>query len=87
MFDIDRYLDDITLKEMQPDEDVINRTKKRCEEEQQKLRKKKEALKNVRKGAMIAVPAAAVLLIGVFLGAVLFSKTTIEQPQQVAYYT
>lgn len=72
---------------MQPDEDVISRTKKRCEEEQRKLRSKQETMKKFKKGTMIAVPAAAVLLIGVFLGAVLFPRTVTEQPQLVAYYT
>lgn len=86
MFDIDRYLGDITLKDMQPGEDVITNTKKRCEEEQTKQHLRQEAMKKVKKGLMIAVPAAAVLLIGVFLGAMLFSNAA-NAPQAVAFYT
>jgi hypothetical protein len=87
MFDIDKYLEDIALKEITPDEDVITRSKKRCEEEQAKMRARREALKKVKKGAMIAVPAAAVLLLGVLIGASLFPKVVTQQPELVAYYT
>lgn len=87
MFDIDKYLDGITLKEMQPGDDVVTKAKKRCEEEQARRSERKQAIAKVKKGMMIAVPGAAVLLIGVLIGAALFSKTVSEQPQAVAYYT
>ncbi len=86
MFDIDRYLDDMKLVEFEISEDALTLTKKRCEEEQKKQLRQQEKVKKVKKGTLIAVPAAAVLLAGVFLGALLFSKT-VTAPQAVAYYT
>lgn len=85
MFDIDKYLNDINLVEMEISDDALTRTKKRCEEEQSKLREQRERGNKIRKGMLIAAPAAAVLLIGMLIGAALFSNATAAQ--SVAYYT
>lgn len=85
MFDIDKYLSDMEIKEMDISEDILTRTKKRCEDEQKKAQQERDAMKKFKKAALIAVPITAVLLIGVFLGAWLFS--THSTFDAVAYYT
>jgi len=89
MFDIDEYLDDIRIKEFEPSNSLVQRTKKECE----KNMKPQKATRSYRsekshkfsKGAFIAIPAAAMLLVGVFLGALFFGEKT--DPSVVAFYT
>lgn len=85
MFDIDKYLNEMEIKDMSIDEEVMTRTKKRCDEEQEIVRQQRESLKKkLKKGLLIAIPAAAVLLIGIIAGALLFSNTAFDA---AAYYT
>lgn len=85
MFDIDKYLNEMELKDMNIDEQVLTRTKKRCDEEQARAREERESVnKKFKKAMLIAVPAAAILLIGVLAGAWLFPRA---DAGAAAYYT
>ena len=89
MFDIDKYLDDLKIKEFEPSDSLVQKTKKECERNMKpaKVHHKhsKETKKWFSKGALIAIPAAIMLLVGVFLGAFLFGERT--APSVVAFYT
>ncbi|MBT3318761.1 MAG: fibronectin type III domain-containing protein [Clostridia bacterium] len=89
MFDIDKYLDDMRIKEFEPSESLVQKTKKECEKNMkpQKAQRRyhKQTSRKFGKGALIAIPAAAMLLVGVFLGAFLFGEKT--DPSVVAFYT
>jgi hypothetical protein len=83
MFDIDKYLDNLQIKEVEAGEELLQRTKKRCEEAA-KTRRRSEAMRHFKKAALIAVPAAAVLLAGIFIGARFFAPPA---QTSAAYYT
>jgi hypothetical protein len=85
MFDLDKYLESMEIKEVTPDDDFIRRTKRRCIQAQKKARGRTEAMRRVKKGVLIAVPAAAILVIGMILGAVFFGDGMDESA--VAYCT
>ncbi len=68
MFDIDAYLDTIAIKEVSPPDALISRTVEQCGELLKRKEKDKKATQQIKKAVMIAVPAAALLLIGIFIG-------------------
>lgn len=86
MFDIDKYLDDLQINELSPTEELLARTKRRCEETEAKKKKRIVTARRIKIGALIALPAAAVLAVGIIIGAKFFSAQTIS-PGAVAYYT
>ena len=88
MFDIDKYLTDIRIKECTPSDSLVKKTMETCE----KLRKPRESMHSTKKSSMkfskaaiIAVPAAAMLLIGILLGAFVFADR--QDSSIVAFYT
>ena len=85
MFNIDEYLKDIRIREVPADEGMVHRTKRRCEETEDKKHRRSLAMKHFKKAALIALPAAAVLAIGIFIGARFFGAA--DQSDAVAYYT
>jgi len=68
MFDIDAYLDTIAVKEVSPSDTLINKTVEQCGEVMKTKEKERKTAKQIKKVVMIAVPAAALLLIGIFIG-------------------
>jgi len=86
MFNIDEYLEDIRLKEVSADEGLLRRTKRRCEETEEKKRRQSIAAKRWKTTALIALPAAAVLAVGIFIGARFFGASA-DQSGAIAYYT
>ncbi len=86
MFDIDKYLDDIRISELSPTEDLLTRTKRRCEETEAKKKKRAVLTGRIKKAALIALPAAAVLAVGIFIGARFFAVQS-TTPAAMAYYT
>lgn len=87
MFDIDRYLNSLKIKEFSPQDELVERTKEQCIKAGKRLRRRPERKGQIKKAAYIALPAAAILLIGVVLGAFLFGAKDTAQPSVVAYYT
>ncbi len=91
MFDFDKYLKDLTLKDVSPSDDLIERTLLQCKGEMNKNRSKtthkggflmnKTTYKRV---GLVATPILAVLVIGVFL-ATNFFGTKLNSVQ--TYYT
>ena len=88
MFDIDKYLEDMKIKNFEPSDALVEDTKKRCAGLRKPNKGKhysKAKKSRFTKAAIIAIPAAAMLIIGVFLGAFLFGEKT--DPSVVAFYT
>ncbi len=86
MFNIDEYLDDIRLKDVTVDEELLRRTKRRCEETEEKKRRHSLSAKRWKRTLMIALPTAAVLTVGIFIGARFFGHPA-NPSGAVAYYT
>jgi len=72
MFDIDAYLENIAVKEVSPSDTLINKTVEKCGEVLKTKEKENKAAKQIKKAMMIAVPAAALLLMGIFIGSQLY---------------
>ena len=87
MFDIDKYLEDMSIREYVPDKMLVSRTRSSCAEVSEKTQRRKAAVKSIKKAVLIGVPAAAVLLLGIFLGATFFGAQDTTAETAVAYYT
>ncbi len=89
MFDIDKYLNDLKIKEFEPSDSLIQKTVKECEKtmKPQKVHRRvaTESRKRFNRGALIAIPAAVMLLVGVLVGAFIFGEKS--DPSVVAFYT
>jgi len=68
MFDINAYLDTIAIKEVSPSDTLIDKTVEQCGELLKRKEKDRKIAQHIKKSLMIAVPAAALLLIGIFIG-------------------
>lgn len=89
MFNIDKYLDDLRIKEFEPSDSLIEKTKASCEKHlnpNTTKRYNKNKNNGISKAALIAIPAAAMLLIGVILGAILFGSMPVNA-NIAAFYT
>lgn len=84
MFDIDKYLNEMEIKDMNIDEEVVRITKGRCKEEQW-MAHEQQGPSKLKKAVLIAIPTAAVLLIGILVVSLLLSPMLF--PNTVAYYT
>lgn len=85
MFDIDKYLNELRITEFFPQDTLIKNTKDKCKEFLARNKKTKSA--KFKKLTMIALPAAALLLLGVFVGAAFFGAKRANAPLTAAYYT
>lgn len=89
MFDIDKYLDDLRIKEFEPSDSLVEKTKTSCEK-YLNLNKEKKYYRSknngISKAALITIPAAAMLLIGVVLGAIIFGSVPANS-NITAFYT
>ena len=88
MFDIDKYLQDMRIKEFYPSDSLIEKTKISCEKAARPRAAKhysKTKGSKLTRAAVIAIPAALMLLVGVLLGAFLFAEK--DDPSVVAFYT
>jgi hypothetical protein len=77
MFDIDKYLDELNIKDIDPPVDLVERT----------MKKKKGGFRVMKKKYMFALGAAAVLLFGIMIGAYAFDGSPIDEPIVTGYYT
>jgi len=59
MFDIDKYLDELNIKDVNPPVDLVERT----------MKKRKVGFRVMRKKYTFALGATAVLLFGILIGA------------------
>ena len=87
MFDIDRYLNEIELKELKAPEALVQQTQSKCADVGAKIGKRKKTVRKLRKAALIGLPAAAVLIIGVVIGAFMFGGVPAGADNDSAYYT
>lgn len=89
MFNIDKYLDNLRIKEFEPSDSLIEKTKASCEKHlnpNTARRYKKSKNNGISKAALIAIPAAAMLLVGLILGAILFGSLPVNA-NIAAFYT
>jgi hypothetical protein len=77
MFDIDKYLDELKIKDIDPPVDLVERT----------MKKKKGGFRIMKKKYTFALGAAAVLLFGIMIGAYAFDGSPIDEPIVTGYYT
>ncbi len=77
MFDIDKYLDELNIKDINPPVDLVERT----------MKKKKGGFRVMKKKYTLALGAAAVLLFGILIGSYAFDGSPIDEPIVTGYYT
>lgn len=77
MFDIDKYLDELNIKDIDPPATLVERT----------MQKRKGGFRVMKKRVTFALGAAAVLLVGIVIGAGAFGGTTVDEPIITGYYT
>lgn len=77
MFDIDKYLDELNIKELDPPVDLVERT----------MQKKKGGFGIMKKKFAFALGAAAVLLFGILIGASMLDGSPVDEPIITGYYT
>ena len=87
MFDIDRYLDEIKLKELDAPRELVQQTQSKCADVGTRINKRRQTARKLRKAAMIGVPAAALLIIGVLIGVFVFGGMPAGADINNAYYT
>jgi|GEM_PF-3547281 len=94
MFNIDKYLEDLSFKDVSPSDDLIEHTLVQCKSEMDKRASKRSRTKHkggffmnkstYKRVGIIATPVLAVLVIGIFLATNFFS-TKLNSVQ--TYYT
>jgi hypothetical protein len=77
MFDIDKYLDELNIKDIDPPVDLVERT----------MKKRKVGFRVMKKKYTFALGAAAVLLFGILIGAFAFDGSPVDEPIVTGYYT
>jgi hypothetical protein len=77
MFDIDKYLDELNIKDIDPPVDLVERT----------MKKRKVGFRVMKKKYTFALGAAAVLLFGIMIGAFVFDGSPVDEPIVTGYYT
>lgn len=77
MFDIDKYLDELNIKDLDPPVDLVERT----------MRKKEGGFGIMKKKFAFALGAAAVLLFGILIGASMLDGSPVDEPIITGYYT
>ncbi len=77
MFDIDKYLDELNIKDIDPPVDLVERT----------MSKKKGGFRVMKKKYTFALGAAAVLLFGILIGFFAFDGSPADEPIVTGYYT
>jgi hypothetical protein len=77
MFDLDKYLDELNIKDIDPPIDLVERT----------MQKRKGGFRVMRKKFAFALGATAVLLFGILIGSVAFGEDPIDEPIITGYYT
>ncbi len=86
MFDIDAYLNNIAIIDVSPSDTLVNTTVEKCSEAMKTKEKEKKLVKQIKRAVAIAVPAAAMLLIGIFIGSQLNSaQGTVAQVASACY--
>ncbi len=87
MFDIDAYLKDIAIKEVCPSDTLIGRTAEKCGEVLKAREKEKKRFQAIKRAALIFAPAAAMLLIGIFIGSRFFAAPDATAEAAAACFT
>jgi hypothetical protein len=77
MFDIDKYLDELNIKDIDPPIDLVERT----------MQKNKGGFRVMRKRFTYALGATAVLLFGILIGTFAFGGVPVDEPIITGYYT
>jgi hypothetical protein len=77
MFDFDKYLDELNIKDIDPPVDLVERT----------MQKRKGGFRVMRKKITFALGAAAVLLFGILIGTGAFGGAPVNEPIITGYYT
>jgi hypothetical protein len=77
MFDVDKYLDELNIKDIDPPVDLVERT----------MQKRKGGFRVMKKKFAFALGATAVLLFGIIIGASVFGGASVDEPIITGYYT
>lgn len=77
MFDMDKYLEELKIKELDPPVDLVART----------MERNKGGFRVMRKRMTLALGATAVLLFGILIGSGLFGANPVDEPIITGYYT
>lgn len=77
MFDMDKYLDELNIKDIDPPIDLVERT----------MQKKKGGFRVMRKKFTYALGATAILMFGILIGTVAFGGAPVDEPIITGYYT
>ncbi len=87
MFDLDAYLEKISIKEVTPSDTLVSTTVEKCGEVIKTKEKEQKLFKQIKRAALIAAPACALLLIGILIGAQLFGATPASTQPVSACFT
>jgi hypothetical protein len=77
MFDMDKYLEELNIKDVDPPADLVERT----------MQKTKGGFRVMRKKFVFALSAAAILLVSILIGTGIFQGNSLDEPIITGYYT
>ena len=69
MFDIDAYIDGIAIKEVSPSDKLVSATIQKCDEIFRQKKKGHKLMIQMKRAALISVPAAVLLMVGIAIAA------------------
>ena len=81
MFDLDKYLDELNIKDIDPPVDLVARTMEKSKG------KNMGGFRVMKKRMTLALSAAAILLFGILIGSGLFGQSQVDEPIITGYYT